>query len=76
MPEGLRCIYLEVVGKPGDPGATRCKIHDERRRGLPILLMTPEGLVGSLGVCAHGTSVDDEVIIPYIGKGCSLEVVR
>lgn len=69
------CNNLEIVAPLGTPGATRCRVYRERYPGYPIMLINKGRVVG-LGACAHGSSVDTEVIIAKgIGKGCSLKVV-
>lgn len=78
MPNGTtRCNNLEIIGIPGSPGATRCLVYAERYAGMPIVLIdTRTQKIVSMGACAHGSAVDDLVIVPYIGKGCSLRVVE
>jgi hypothetical protein len=75
MPNGMRCNNLEIVGIPGSPGASRCRVYKERYPGLSIMLidLITQKVTG-LGACAHGSVVDDLVIMPHIGKGCSLRV--
>ena len=68
---GNQCVYLELNNIPGRPQASRCTVHERRTPGMPILLMR-DGKVAALGMCAHGTPLDDDVIRPFIGKGCSL----
>lgn len=71
-----RCINLEILAPLGTPGATRCKVYKERYPGLPIV-MIDNGKIVAIAACAHGSSMDDEIIIQKgIGKGCSLKVVK
>ena len=73
----LRCHNLIIVGELSNPNASRCAVYKNRTPGMAIMMLTPEGTVGAIGVCAHGTPQDDVVIIEKgIGKGCSMEIIN
>lgn len=71
-PNGLRCHYLEIEAKIGEPYASRCKVYKTRFPGMTIFLLSGSGVVEAVGACTHGSPEDDKVIRPFIGKGCSL----
>ena len=75
--EPLRCLNLIVIGKLGDPMATACAIYPVRKPQEPILLLDDKGVIRGHTTCANDGSVDEfNSYAPYIGKGCSLELVE
>lgn len=71
-----RCIHLEVRAAPGEPMATRCTVYDRRVKGMPIMLVDPQGNVVNIANCVFDAPEETAVIIERgIGKGCSLELV-
>ena len=66
-----QCVHLEVTGKLGEPGATRCLAYANRYDGMPIFGRTPNGLVR--GWCRKDSPAETAVIVQWIGKGCSLK---
>ncbi len=68
-----RCANLIITGKPGEPMASKCAVYDKRvAPNMPILLIHPGGRV-EWGTCWHGHPMEDKVIEPWLGRGCSLE---
>lgn len=73
-----RCEHLLVMGNVGEPMATVCMVHAERRPGMTIRMVdriTGEPL--ALGLCQH-TTPDEVTLIRErgIGKGCSLIAIE
>ena len=72
----FKCENL-VVMKPGpQPGATFCKVYETRTNGMPIKLIRKKDGATIHGTCLRDTIHEDILILPYIGKGCSLEVEK
>ena len=72
-----RCINLIVMGKPGDPEATKCAVHGVRYDRMPILLLDTDGRIAGESVCGLDSEEETESIIEKgIGKGCSLELTE
>jgi hypothetical protein len=68
-------MNLQVDTILGLPGAATCKAYHMRYPGMPIMLVK-DGAVTALGSCTHGSGADAEVIAEWIGKGCSLQIVK
>jgi hypothetical protein len=66
------CRNLQIDGKLGEPGATRCMAYDVRFDGMPILGRNAEGHT-RVGACRKNSTLEDAVIVKWIGHGCSLK---
>lgn len=77
MDGDARCHNLRITGVLGTPGATTCMVYGARYAGMPVMLVSPENVVISLGECNHGDEeADNQAILEKgIGKGCSLRLV-
>ena len=70
----IACEHLERVGPVGQVGATRCRMHDTRVNGQPIVMRRMDNdTVWGLAFCAKDSPLEDAVIAARgIGRGCSL----
>ena len=73
VPDGYRCLNLQVRGEIGQPNASKCKKYGMRYNGMPIVLQNDKGDM-RFGECVVGAADDFVVFERSIGKGCSLEV--
>jgi hypothetical protein len=55
----------------GVPMSTKCKVYESRRNGMPIRLIRDDGQM-KLGQCFHNSWAETQIILPHIGKACSL----
>lgn len=74
----IRCMHLRVSGKPGEPFATRCAIHDARTPMMPIVMVDKldnQVLGDWVCSCSYGTIFETiEILQKGIGRGCSMEL--
>ena len=69
------CEHLVLTGQIGTPQATRCNAYDRRFNGMAVHWIDQErGTVLAQSVCFKGTEDETRLILPHLGKGCSLEI--
>jgi len=75
MPDGMAWHCEHLVISPtrplGLPMSTKCKVYATRRNGMPIRLLRDDGQM-ELGRCFKDSWKETEIILPHIGKACSL----
>lgn len=69
----LRCEYLVVTAHLGNPGASRCAKYATRYDGMPIRAVNGHGKVKAHGLCRKDSPEETQVIVQWIGNGCSLK---
>ena len=74
--ETLYCHNLQITGPLGVPGASFCKAYGIRFSGMRIMFYDKTGVIKAEGNCAHNDPMEGEVIAPWIGKGCSLQIAK
>jgi len=70
--DGYVCRNLQIDTVLGVPGATRCMAYDVRFDGMPILGRNADGHTRA-GVCRKDSAEEAEIIVQFIGLGCSLK---
>lgn len=70
---GWRCQYLVISPTIPllYPGSTTCQKYQTRKNGMPIKLIRDDRQIEP-GVCFHDSWNEVQVILPHIGKACSL----
>ena len=66
------CRNLQIDTTLGAPYSTRCMAYDVRYDGMPILGRNAQGQTKT-GVCRKDSAEETKIIVPWIGKGCSLK---
>jgi len=72
----LYCHNLQKNTYIGLPGASTCRMYGQRYPGMPIMLNDKDDNFYAMGACMHGTSIEPEIIAPWIGRGCSLRIAN
>lgn len=69
------CEHLQLTpGVPfGAPGASKCRVYERRVNGMEITVYFADG-GRARAQCFKGSPQETEIILPHIGKGCSLRV--
>ena len=74
-PDGVPWHCEHLVISPtiplGFPMSTKCKVYESRRNGMRIWLLRDDN-TRKAGQCFHNTWQEIEIILPHIGKACSL----
>lgn len=70
--DGYTCINLQIDTTLGEPGATRCMAYDVRFEGMLITGQNSDGHRRQ-GVCRKDSKEETQIILQFIGKGCSLK---
>jgi len=69
------CENLEIIGIPGEPGATRCKAYATRYHRMPIRQLFPDGSLKCMSECLVLDAALAEGVDLHMPRECSLELV-